>query len=64
MGNFTNLYFSAYASTEVTITYPEAVAGGVLKEKMFLEISQNSQENNWAGVPSLIKLQALGVQVF
>ena len=27
----------------------EAATGGVLSEKMFLEISQNSQENTWFG---------------
>ena len=28
----------------------EAATGGVLYEKVFLEISQNSQENTWARV--------------
>ena len=37
---------------------PEAVTRGVLEEKVFLEISQNSQENNRARVSFLIKLQA------
>ena len=36
----------------------EAATGGVLYEKMFLEISQNSQENICARVSFLIKLQA------
>ena len=36
----------------------EAAAGGVLLEKVFLEISQNSQENTCVRVPFLIKLQA------
>ena len=31
--------------------------GGVLKQKVFLEISQNSQENNCARFSLLIKLQ-------
>ena len=31
---------------------------------MFLEISQNSQENTCAGVYFLIKLQALGLQLY
>ena len=31
---------------------------GVLRKKVFLEISQNSQENTWARVSFLIKLQA------
>ena len=33
--------------------------GGVLQENVFLEISQNSQENIYATVSFLIKLQSL-----
>ena len=36
---------------------PEAATGGVLCKKLFLEISQNSQENTCARVSFLIKLQ-------
>ena len=36
----------------------EAATGGVLQEKVFLEISLNSQENTCARVSFLIKLQA------
>ena len=36
----------------------EAATGGAMLEKVFLEISQNSQENTCASV-SLIKLEAL-----
>ena len=36
----------------------EAAMGDVLREKVFLEISQNSQENTCARVSFLIKLQA------
>ena len=36
----------------------EAATGGVLWKKVFLKISQNSQENTCAGVSLLIKLQA------
>ena len=36
----------------------EVATGGVLQEKEFLEISQNSQENIYARVSVLIKLQA------
>ena len=36
----------------------EAATAGVLKEKVFVEISQNSQENTCARVSFLIKLQA------
>ena len=35
--------------------YPEAATGGVLLKKVFLEISQNSQENNCARDSFLIK---------
>ena len=38
----------------------ETVTAGVLKEKVFVEISQNSQENTWARVSFLIKLQVWG----
>ena len=37
----------------------EAATEGVLWEKMFLKILQNSQENTCARVSFLIKLQAL-----
>ena len=33
-----------------TVAIAEAAAGGVLYEKVFLEISQNSQENTWVRV--------------
>ena len=36
----------------------EAATKYILREKVFLEISQNSQENTCARVPFLIKLQA------
>ena len=38
--------------------FSEASTGGVLSKKVFLEISQNSQENNCARLSFLIKLQA------
>ena len=42
-----------------TISYlSEATTGGVLLEKMFLEISQNSQENTGGKATFLIQLQA------
>ena len=37
---------------------PEAATGGVLEEKAFLKISQNSQENTFARTLFLYKLQA------
>ena len=39
----------------------EAATIGALWKKMFLEISQNSQENTCAGVSLLINLQASGL---
>ena len=42
----------------------EAVTGGVLSKNVFLEISQNSQENTCARVSFLIKLQETLAQVF
>ena len=38
------------------INYAEVATGGVLQEKVFLEISQNSQENTSPSVSFLIKL--------
>ena len=43
---------------EIGDNVSEAAARGVLLKKMFLEISQNSQENTCARVSFLIKLQA------
>ena len=42
--------------------YTEAVARKCSVKKMFLEISQNSQENTSAKVSFLTKLQALGLR--
>ena len=42
---------------------PEAVAQIFSEKKVFLEISQNLQENNCARVSFLTKLQALGLQL-
>ena len=36
----------------------KAVTGNVLQEKVFLEISKNSQENTYTRVSFLVKLQA------
>ena len=41
----------------------EAVAQSCSVKKLFLEISQNSQENIWARVSFLIKLQYWGLQL-
>ena len=40
------------------IFYPEAVVRGCSVKKVFLEISQNSQENTCVRVSFLMKLQA------
>ena len=42
----------------------EAATRGVLCKKVILEISQNSQENTFARVSFLIKLQASGLQLY
>ena len=42
----------------------EAVVLRCSVKKVFLEISQNSQENTYAGVSSLITLQASGLQPY
>ena len=42
----------------------EAVVQKCSVKKVFLEISQNSQENNCARVSFSIKLQALGLQLY
>ena len=45
---------SLYYQFETTFTFvnliPEAATGGVLQNKLFLEISKNSQENTFARV--------------
>ena len=42
----------------------EVATRGVLRKKMFSEISQSSQENTCTRVSLLIKLQALGLQLY
>ena len=64
-------HLSITDSTTVIITqrddlkelFGEAAIRGVLQEKVFLEISQNPQENTCARVSFLIKLQASGLQL-
>ena len=48
---------------QASIVEPEAATRGVLWKNVFLEISQNSQENTCARVSFLIKLQA-GLQLY
>ena len=40
------------------LSWSDAANGGILQEKVFLEISQNSQEDTCARVSILIKWQA------
>ena len=49
-----------------TMTFPwsEAATTGVIEKKVFLKISQNSQENTCARVSFLIKLLAWGLQLY
>ena len=42
----------------------EAATGGLLQENLFLDILQNSQENTYARVSFLIKLQARPATLF
>ena len=42
----------------------EAATGGVLYEKVLLEILQNLQKNTWARISILIKLQVFGLQLY
>ena len=42
----------------------EAATRGVLWKKVFLEFSQNSQENTRARISFLIKLQVSGLQLY
>ena len=42
----------------------EAATRGALSKKVFLENSQNSTENTCARVSFLIKLQAIGLQLY
>ena len=54
MKNFTKTQ-GLFFHTLIILTSTEAATGGVLYEKVFLEISQNSQENTCARVSFLLK---------
>ena len=47
----------------ISLEDAEAATRGVLFKEVFLEMSQNSQENTCTRVSFLIKLQALGLQL-
>ena len=55
--------FHAWCSLK-SHTYSEAATGGVLQEKVSLEISQNSQESTFTRVSFLTELQAWGLQLY
>ena len=55
--------FHAWCSLK-SHTYSEAATGGVLQEKVSLEISQNSQESTCTSVSFLTELQAWGLQLY
>ena len=61
-------YFVHFEKLQVTqkvmCLQSEAATGSVLWEKVFLEISQNSQKNTSARVSILISLQAWGLQLY
>ena len=54
----TRLFSCSCRFLQVIFLFAEAATRGVLKEKVFLEISQNSQENTCARDSFLIKVQA------
>ena len=69
MGIFACIFYSKQCVCEVlpagfsyyprrVLLSPEATTKGVLLKKMFLEISQKSQENTFARDSFLLKLQA------
>ena len=65
-GFLQNLYindFNYATKHEAIQVYREAVAQRCFVKKVFLQISENSQENTCARASFLIKLQALGDSV-
>ena len=56
--NLILLWWLNLFSDQYNVKSAEAATRGVLYKKVFLEISQNSQENTTARVSLLIKLQA------
>ena len=59
-----NEYYNEVAILMNISEFAEAVVQRCSAKKVFLEISQNSQENTCARVSFLIKLQASGFPVF
>ena len=56
--NLSFIYFTIYLSLKYIWYVLEAVTQRCSVKKVFLEISQNSQENTFARVSFLIKMQA------
>ena len=59
-----NEYYNEVAILMNISEFAEAVVQRCSAKKVFLEISQNSQENTCAKISFLIKLQALGLQLY
>ena len=59
-----NSFLSLSQMQFIYIPEVEAATRGVLWKKVFLEISQNSQENTGARVSFLIKLEDSGLQLY
>ena len=59
-----NSFLSLSQMQFIHIPEVEAATRGVLRKKVFLEISQNSQENTGARVSFLIKLEDSGLQLY
>ena len=60
---FLSLVFFDETTPLLLLLSPEAVVQTCSVKKMFLETSQNSQENTCARASFLIKLQASGLQI-
>ena len=59
-----NEYYNEVAILMNISEFAEAVVQRCSAKKVFLEISQNSQDNTCAKISFLIKLQALGLQLY
>ena len=59
-----NLLVDEKSSSTHLPSYTEAVVQSCSVKKVFLEISQNLQENACARISFLVKLQAWGLQLY
>ena len=62
--NFIRILLENMSNGVLDSKFTEAVARTCSLEKVFLEISQNLQENTCVSVSCLIKLQASGLQLY